>query len=231
MGATVSVPEILTSENRGAQFQAVVAGATGASGRWIVKALLEDPQCLRVVALTRRPLTELEKVFGTAKLEKLVISSFEKFPTVADFLPAVETVAAVAMGSAPYTEEADYNAPVSFGHRARDFGVSRCVLVSAAGAQVGSVFGYVDTLGRREATFKAIGFPDGLFVFRPKLLLRQELRRTKEKIFETITPDSQSIDTRDMAVLIVKALKADNPQHLSASIDHAQMKASLAQAL
>jgi hypothetical protein len=116
---------------------------------------------------------------------------------------------------------------VEFGRLAKSFGVSRCALVSAVGAKAGSIFGYVDTIGRREDAFKAMEFPDGLVIFRPKLLLRQESKRTKEKILECFSPDSQCIDTRDMAKIIVKSLKAASGLPLVATIEHAEMKAFL----
>ena len=222
MGNETSLPLPLTASASSRTYQAVVAGSTGASGRAVVGELLKDPKCVRVVALTRT--VPSEKVDTS---EKLIFSDFAEFPKSGDFIANVPTVAVVAMGTAPWTEEADVTAPTAFGRKAADFGVVKCALVSAVGASTGSMFGYVDAMGRREQAFQEIKFLEGLVIFRPKFLLRQEKMRTKEKFFEKISPDSQCIDTRDMAKVIVASLSADVGGVFV--VEHREMKKYLGQ--
>jgi uncharacterized protein YbjT (DUF2867 family) len=113
------------------------------------------------------------------------------------------------MGSAPYTEESDFTVPVAFGKACKAAGVHSMFLVSAVNSKAGSIFGYVDTLGRREDAYKAMGF-SRLGIYQPGFLGRQEKIRFKE-YFQYIVPSSWTIDTRDLArVMIESAARMKN---------------------
>ena len=145
---------------------------------------------------------------------KLTVQIVEDFKTLGSSplpLPASvprPTVGFCAMGSAPFTEENDFTAPVAFGKSCEASGVRSMFLVSSTGAKTGSVFGYVDTLGRREDAYKLMGF-GRLGIFRPGMMDRQEKSQTrlKEKIFGALIPTRFIIDTRDIARSMVIAAK------------------------
>lgn len=190
---------------------AIVAGSTGATGRWIVCELVNSEKFSKVIALTRSDIVDLAAAFPSAdpvKMEsklvvhKLDFSTLRESQTFSPSLPAVPTVGFCAMGSAPYTEESDYTTPVAFGKAAKSMGVDAMYLVSARGAKAGSWFGYVDTIGRREDAFREMGF-GRLGIFRPGFMDRQEKRRGKEFIGRLL-PKSWTIDTRDIAKAMVK---------------------------
>ena len=189
----------LADQAGGAPFVAVVAGATGATGRWIVSELTSCDQCSKIVALVRSPEVDLTP---SPKLELL---NWDQIDTL-----NCCTVGFCAMGSAPYTEESDFIRPVAFAKRCREIGVKDMFLVSASNAKTGSWFGYPDTLGRREDAFIQLGFTR-LGIFRPGMMNRQEKRRTREQIFSMILPDFMKIDTRDIAKTMVAAAMRMKP--------------------
>jgi hypothetical protein len=86
------------------------------------------------------------------------------------------------------------------------------MLVSSDGVSKGSVFGYLDTLARREEFFINSQF-DKLIIMRPRMLLRHELARTKEAI-AAILPSSLKIDTADVAKAGVVAFNREWPGNL-----------------
>ena len=210
-------------------FIAIVAGATGATGRWIVGELVSNPQCTKVIALTRSDIADPSATFPSADKEqigsKLAVHklNFGELATKPDFgkqLPAIPTVGFCAMGSAPYTEESDFTAPVAFGRACKSAGVNSMFLVSASNAKAGSWLGYCDTIGRREEAFKGMGF-GRLGIYRPGMMDRQEKRRTKE-LFGYILPSFMKIDTRDIAKTMVASVgRMKEGTH---EFSHAEMK-------
>ncbi|KAF4723918.1 hypothetical protein FOZ63_002568 [Perkinsus olseni] len=227
MGAATSTP---LSEARAASASlptnsrvAVVAGATGATGRWVVSELLNSNVVTKVVAVTRNDISDAKSVFQQVKSEedysKLIVAPADwkkmaEKPEDAS-LPerALETIKSAAngesciafccLGSAPYTEESDYLAPTAFAHACKEADQSVGMsLVSAGGADPNSMIGYSKTIGRREEAFEGMKF-DRLSIFRPAMLLRQDKQRMKEKIFLPMTPPKYRVDTRDVARAMV----------------------------
>lgn len=193
------------------KFVAIVAGATGATGRWIVGELFNNEKCTKVIALTRSDIKDVHKTFPSIdpnlQASKLVIHKvdFKKLSDSGEFmprLPASPSVGFCAMGSAPYSEESDFTLPVAFAKTCKTAGVESMFVVSASNASAGSWFGYMDTIGRREEAFKSVGFKR-LGIFRPAMIDRQELRRPKEML-GYLLPSCWKIDSRVMAKSMVE---------------------------
>jgi uncharacterized protein YbjT (DUF2867 family) len=209
-------------------FTAVVAGATGATGRWIVCELVNKPECEKVIALTRSDINP-EEVFPSADKtkipNKLVVEKvdWERIKQTNELPEAASsgvTVGFCAMGSAPCSEEADVVLPLAFGNACRKAGIDSMFLVSARGASAGSWLFIADALGRREDAFKAMNFPR-LGIYRPMMMDRQEKRRSKE-LLGLIMPSCWVIDTRDIAkVMVEHAVKLKGGLH---EVSHAAMK-------
>lgn len=210
-------------------FIAVVAGSTGATGRWIVSELINSSECTKVIALTRGEIENPGEVFSNANAENLQakltvqkvdwkqLQSSETLPNTVTESP---TIAFCAMGSAPYSEESDYILPVAFAKACRGSQIHSMFLVSASTAKAGSWLGYNDTLGRREETFKDLGF-NRLGIYRPGMMDRQEKRRTKELI-GAILPGFLKIDTKDIAkTMMASALRMKPGVHY---FSHSEMK-------
>lgn len=210
-------------------FVAVVGGSTGACGRWVVGDLVNDPNCIRVIALTRSEISDPASIFPSIDKEKISTKlslhklDWAKSHEAGEFVPPLRdspTIGFCAMGSAPYTEESDFTMPVAFATSAKKVGVNSMFLVSAAGVKAGSWFGYIDTLGRREDAFKSVGF-SRLGIYRPGFIDRQEKIRPKE-YFKYIMPSAYVIDSRDISKAMIQS--ALRMKEGSFSFTHAEMK-------
>jgi hypothetical protein len=212
-------------------FVAIVGGATGACGRYIVGDLANDPKCKKVIALTRSDISDPSVTFPSIQKEniasKLVVHKLDwtKTNETGDFSPFLQekpTVGFCAMGAAPYTEESDFTMPVAFARASKKNGVKSMFLVSSVGAKTGSWFGYVDTLGRREDAFKQLGFRR-LGIYRPGMMDRHEKQRFPKEYFKYLMPSCYVIDTKDISrAMIQSALRMKEGTF---SFSHDEMKA------
>jgi len=215
MGASQSKEHpILASDAINDNYSVLIAGSTGACGRAFVCEHLQDPKCSRVIALTRRPIDDLNSMFPRGDHSKLVVKQvdFNNLQS-SEVLPIdLTTVAVCALGSAPYSEESDFTVPCHFAKFCKDSGVKTMTMVSSVGVKKGSIFGYLDTLGRREEFFTDIGF-ERCIILRPKFLLRHELARAKEMV-AAILPASKKIDVSDVAKAGLRAMGRRWPGNL-----------------
>ncbi len=204
--------ENLDSHPRQTSFTAVVAGATGATGRWIVCELVNNPSCTAVIALTRSDIGSPGEVFPSADAEfmksKLIIQKidFNLLKQTGEFSESSKPqpqVAFCALGSAPFSEDSDFITPVAFGRACKAAGVESMFLVSAQGAKPGSWIPYSDTIGRREEAFKALNFRR-LGIYRSGMMDRQEKTRTNEWI-RHILPSCLVLSTKDIARVMVES--------------------------
>jgi len=146
----------------------LVAGASGLVGRALVRRILADEAGPGAVALVRRPMGAgrprlAEVVVDFGKLEGVEV------PRAGTAFCALGTTMAKA-GSEAAFRAVDLDAVVSFARLARRAGVSRFLLVSAAGADPGSGIFYSRVKGEVEEAVKELGF-EGVALFRPSLLL------------------------------------------------------------
>jgi oxidoreductase len=211
-------------------FVALVGGATGACGRAIIADLVNNPGCKKVFALTRSEIADPVSTFPTIDSykisSKLVVHKLDwaKTNEAKDFVPPLPekpSVGFCAMGSAPYTEESDFTMPVAFATAARKNGVDSMFLVSSMGAKTGSWFGYIDTLGRREDAFKALGFRR-LGIYRPGMMDRHEKQRFPKEYFKYLMPSCYVIDTHDISKTMVES--ALRMKEGTFSFSHDEMK-------
>ncbi|MDG4491102.1 NAD-dependent dehydratase [Xanthomonas vesicatoria] len=158
----------------------LLAGATGLVGKQVLQQLLTDARCTGVVALTRRPLTQIHP-----KLRNQVID-FERL----DHWTAPRMEAAIcALGStmkqagsreAFYRIDHDY--PLALARAVCAQGTSVFVLNSAAGADAQARIFYSRVKGELERDLRTIGFPS-LTLVRPGLIGgEREERRTGEHL-------------------------------------------------
>ncbi|PYI51599.1 NAD-dependent epimerase/dehydratase family protein [Paenibacillus flagellatus] len=158
---------------------AIVAGATGLIGRELVRQLLEDDGCDRVIALVRRPT-------GSAhpKLEERP-TDYERLGSGpgddegfggADLFCALGTTIKKA-GSQAQFRKVDLDYPLRLGEIGARAGARSYSLVSAMGANAKSGVFYNRVKGETEERLAALG-PSAFYAFRPSLLLgeRDEFR-------------------------------------------------------
>lgn len=168
---------------------ALVAGATGLVGGFLIRKLIASPAYDKVIAVTRRELD-----IGDPKLRQIVIplDDMEGFLAEAkveadDAFCALGTTIKRA-GSQAAFRKVDFDHVVNFARAAKAAGAKRFLLVSAVGASARSKIFYSRVKGEAEEAVKAVGF-QATHIFRPSMLLgeRQESRPV-EAVARVLTP-------------------------------------------
>lgn len=155
---------------------ALLAGASGLVGRYLLDQLIGAPEYDRVVAVVRRPLE-----FEHPKLVEVVadFAALERLPEPLrgdDAFCCLGTTRKRA-GSRAAFRAVDHGAVLAFAWAAQRGGARRFFTVSALGADPASRFFYNRVKGETEEALGVLGFAT-LGIFRPGLLLgpRDEVR-------------------------------------------------------
>jgi uncharacterized protein YbjT (DUF2867 family) len=147
---------------------ALVAGASGLVGGFVLDGLLESPLYQQVCSLGRRPLPKQHP-----KLTQLTVDfarlEHQALPAAEDAFCCLGTLIKKA-GSQEAFRAVDHDAVLAFAQAARKAGARRFLLVSALGADAGSRIFYNRVKGEAEEHLKAVGF-ESLVLLRPSLLL------------------------------------------------------------
>lgn len=154
----------------------MLLGASGVTGREVLRGLLDAPEITSVVAPVRSPLA-----VSHAKLQAPVVN-FDQLPGQ----PGLYRVDAVICclgttirkaGSREAFHRVDHDYPLQAAKLARAAGARHFLLMSAAGARADSPVFYSQVKGQLEQDLKALDF-DSLVIFQPGLLLgkREEFR-------------------------------------------------------
>jgi len=148
---------------------ALVAGATGLIGGYLINTLIEAQEYARVFALTRRPYLKEH-----AKLANRIVN-FERMAdqlkglTANDAFCCIGTTIADA-GSQEAFRETDVDAVLLFAQAARAAQATRFVVVSSVGADSKSKNFYLRTKGEMEQAVSGLGFVS-VDIMQPSLLL------------------------------------------------------------
>jgi uncharacterized protein YbjT (DUF2867 family) len=155
---------------------ALVAGASGLVGGYLLNALLDAPDYTRVFALTRRPLGKEHPKLANRIVAFQRMADQLKGLAAHDAFCAIGTTIAEA-GSQEAFRDADVNAVLLFARAARAAGATRFVVVSSVGADSGSKKFYLRTKGEMEEAVADVGFVS-VDILQPSLLLgpRKTLR-------------------------------------------------------
>lgn len=155
---------------------ALLAGATGLVGRYLLDQLVGSSAYGRVVAVVRRPL-----VFEHPKLVE-VVADFSALDQLAEPLRGDDAFCCLGTtlrraGSREEFRAVDHGAVLAYAWAAKRGGARRFFGVSALGADPASRFFYNRVKGETELALGVLGF-DTLGLFRPGLLLgpREEYR-------------------------------------------------------
>jgi len=143
---------------------AVVAGATGLVGQYLVRILLEDAFFDQVVVLTRRP--------WDYPHPKLSIRPAD-FQTGAAGATHVFCCLGTTMrkaGGETALREVDYGMPLALARSAASAGARRFLLISSVGASPRAGSFYLRVKGELEEALRALPF-EALHLFRPSILL------------------------------------------------------------
>ena len=159
---------------------ALVLGATGATGRELVKQLVSHPTFASVsIFVRKKPALEHQKL----KVHEIDFSKLNSYKNlvVGDVLfSALGTTLKVA-GSKANQYEVDYTYQYEFAKMDSENGVNHYALVSSTGANKDSCFFYLKTKGALEEEIKKLSFT-AIQIFQPPTLIRQaDLLRPAEK--------------------------------------------------
>lgn len=148
---------------------ALIAGASGLTGRQLLSLLLNSNTYDNVYVLTRRPLE-----LNHPKVKELV-TDFDNLESVE--LPPVEDVFCCLgttlkkAGSKEAFRKVDFGYPLELAKLAAGAGASQYLLVSALGANKSSFFFYNRIKGELEEEISKVSQYKKIAIFRPSLLL------------------------------------------------------------
>jgi uncharacterized protein YbjT (DUF2867 family) len=179
-------------------YRAVVAGATGAVGGALTRALLASPAWAQVIAVVRRPLTGFHDAAGREKLRTVVADFAElEAATAAAGRGAEAAFCCVGIGQPRRVSEAEFRRvdveyAGAFARGAARAGARYLALLSSVGANAGSTNRYLRVKGEAEAAVIAAGVAR-TSIFRPSLLVTREIRyglqdRLTQALFPLVAP-------------------------------------------
>jgi uncharacterized protein YbjT (DUF2867 family) len=147
---------------------ALVAGASGLVGGFLLDALLEDPRYREVHSLGRRPLPRQHPklVQHTVDFARL---GGEALPSAQEAFCCLGTTIKKA-GSQEAFRAVDHDAVLAFAKAAKKAGVQRFLVVTALGANPRSRVFYNRVKGEVEQALAGMGF-ESLVIVQPSLLL------------------------------------------------------------
>ncbi|PZF72673.1 NAD(P)H-binding protein [Taibaiella soli] len=164
--------------------KALIIGATGATGKDLTEALLQDNDYTEVVVFVR-------KATGIShpKLSE-IIADFDNLETVAGQINGDVWFSCLGStlktaGSKEKQWAIDYDIPVRFATIARRNGVNSAVLLSSYGAAAKSKMFYSMMKGKLEEAIAELSFGQYI-IFRPGLLLRKNTDRMGERVAATL---------------------------------------------
>ena len=160
---------------------ALVAGATGLTGRALCHQLVADKRYRRVCALVRHPSDALP---GCEQL----VCNLRAIPTleaVDDAFCCLGTTSKIA-GSPEKFREVDFDFVVNVARAAKVAGAKRLLVLSALGANGNSKMLYSRVKGEMEDALAALDF-EALHIFRPSFLIGGTLQRTESRPIERLS--------------------------------------------
>ena len=201
--------------------KALVAGATGLIGGFLINELENDSAFDAVVALTRKPKKNSERT--TWKV--IDFDSGSELESATKGLDVVFCCLGTTMKTAGSKEafyKVDFQYVVDLAKAAKKNGVGQFSVISAAGADPKSKIFYNQVKGEMEAAIRELGFNE-LIIFHPSLLLGpREESRLSERIGIVLG--------KIVSPLLFGSLKKYHPIHVSkiasAMISEAKIKAN-----
>ncbi len=166
---------------------ALVAGATGLVGQFLVQRLLVSGAYDRIKLLTRR-----EVLMDDARIEN-VISDYSNLDALGKKLQADDVFCCLGTtlkkaGSRTAFEKVDYQMVVDLARATHAMGAKQFMVVSAAGTSEHSPSFYSRVKAHMERDVAVVGF-DTVHIVRPALLIgAREERRPAEQISQMLMP-------------------------------------------
>lgn len=197
---------------------ALLIGATGATGRDLLELLLEDETFISVTIFVRRKL-DIQHQKLTVHVIDFDKPEQWKHLVKGDVLFSCLGTTLKAAGSKQAQWKIDYDYQYQFAKAARENGVNSYVLVSSMYANPNSIFYYAKMKGELEVAVKALCFPS-LSIFNPPALARKNSDRAGEVtalkvigFFNSIGlfRSQKPLSTEVLAQAMINVAKADKP--------------------
>lgn len=191
----------------------LITGASGLVGGELLHLLQLDSQVSQIVAPTRHPLPSHSKLQNPVgkDLHELLNSLAEPVDKVFCCLGTTRRQA----GSADAFRHVDYQLVVDTALTGQRLGAQHCLVVSALGANPGSLFLYNRTKGQMEQALREQHWPR-LTLVRPSMLTGQRtharlLERLTAPLFNLLPGKWRSVAAKDVAqALLTEALTPGN---------------------
>lgn len=164
--------------------KALVIGATGSTGEFLVDELLADTAYKSVVIFVRRSTGKKHPKLTEQIVDFSQIENYKDL-IVGDIIFSCLGTTLKAAGSKENQREIDFEIPAAFARLAKENGVSSFVLLSAYGASAQSKVFYSELKGKLEDRISELNF-EQYIIFRPGLLLRKGSDRLGEKIMVSV---------------------------------------------
>lgn len=171
--------------------KALVIGATGSTGEFLVDELLADKNYESVTIFVRRATNKKHPKLVEEIVDFSNINNYKNL-IVGDVIFSCLGTTLKAAGSKENQKKIDFDIPATFARLARENGVSSFVLLSAYGATSKSKVFYSKIKGELEDSIAEINF-EQYIIFKPGLLLRANSDRFGEYAMAKILKAVNSI--------------------------------------
>lgn len=172
--------------------KAIVIGATGATGKYLVDELLKDPTVETVVVFVRRKLKLTHDNLQQHTVDFEQTKSFGHLITGDVLFSCLGTTLKDA-GSKTGQWKIDHDIPLEFAKMATNNGIKTMVLLSASGAAAKSAIFYSRMKGELENGVRKLNF-DRCVIFKPGILERPKSKRFLENAMVKILSAFNSMD-------------------------------------
>jgi uncharacterized protein YbjT (DUF2867 family) len=160
--------------------KALVIGATGSTGEFLVDELLDDKYYTSVTVFARRSTGKQHPKLVEQIIDFSNIENYKDLIVGDVFFSCLGTTLKAA-GSKENQTKIDFDIPLMFARLAKENGVTCFVLLSAFGASAQSRVFYSQIKGKLEDKIAELNFRQYI-IFKPGLLLREGTDRFGEKV-------------------------------------------------
>lgn len=164
--------------------KALIIGATGSTGEFLVDKLLADASYTSVTVFVRRSIGKQHPKLTEQIIDFSAIDSYRDVIVGDVFFSCLGTTLKAA-GSKENQTKIDFDIPATFARLAKENGIKSFVLLSAYGASAQSNVFYSQIKGKLEDKITALDF-EQYIIFKPGLLSRVGTDRFGEKVMDNL---------------------------------------------